>query len=343
MSEKTSIDQFIWTRILAGCSIVLMYSVLTGSALFEATMTPGEVLWSKIMQNQLMWGIPCLLMITGALLLDPERELPLKELFLKYMRKLVVALVCFTLLFQILGYKMEGEESIWTGWLQDLLTGQGWTHMWYLYLMIGICLMIPVYRLVAAKADDKTMDYLLIVLIVFTAVVPCIEVAGVTIGFYIPTALVYPAYVFLGYRLYHRPLHPGVSAALLVGCTVILFALTWSRYATDAFAALEENPYSQPDTLFGYASIIVMGQAAGLFSLMNLIRGKAGMLARNFDQCTFGIYMLHMIGIHMIMQWFDFNPYWYGPFTYILMAAVLYLLSFGVTWVIRKIPKLDLL
>ena len=75
MSEKTSIDQFIWTRILAGCSIVLMYSVLTGSALFEATMTPGEVLWSKIMQNQLMWGIPCLLMITGALLLDPEREL----------------------------------------------------------------------------------------------------------------------------------------------------------------------------------------------------------------------------------------------------------------------------
>lgn len=341
--ERIYIDQFAWTRILACFCVILLNSLYAGNGYFEASMTPGEVVWTKLMENSLMWAMPTFLMITGALLMDPARELPLKKLFGKYLRRVVLALVCFTLICQILGYKMEGEETILSGWLLDLLNGTSWAHMWYLYLVIGLYLMMPFYRMIAQKADETQMDYLILVLIVFTSVVPAIESLGIGIGFYIPTMLVYPVYTILGYRLFSRPIRPILAVCLLVFCTLAILALTWLRYGTDTLAAFDTDSGNQLDILTSYSSFLVIGQTAGLFSLLNRIKTPVAELGRAADESTFGIYLMHMIGIHMIMRWANLNPYWYGPFTFILMAAVLFMVCFGITWLIRKIPKVDLL
>ena len=78
--ERIYIDQFAWTRILACFCVILLNSLYAGNGYFEASMTPGEVVWTKLMENSLMWAMPTFLMITGALLMDPARELPLKKL-----------------------------------------------------------------------------------------------------------------------------------------------------------------------------------------------------------------------------------------------------------------------
>ena len=343
MTLNNQIDQFVWIRILASFCVIVLNELYVSFFYFGDTMLPGEVIWSRLMVNELTWAMPCFLMITGVLLLDQERELPLRKLFGKYLRRILLALVCFTLIIRIVEYKIEGRGDIAVGWLHDLVTGQSWSYLWYLYLMVGIYLMMPFYRMIVAKADDRMLDFLLLILIVFTSIFPIFGVFGLPIGFYLPTAIVYPAYVFLGYRLYHRPLHTGAAAALLIGCTLAILALTWARYGTDLFAAMAEDPDNQLDDLFGYSSILVMGQTAGLFMLMNRIKSPAGLIARSIDRCTLGIYLMHMIGVRVIMEWLEFNPYWYGPFTFVLMAAVLFLLTFGVTWVIRKIPRLNLL
>ena len=342
-AELSEIAAFSYIRVLACFCIIILHALFASNVYFEKTMTGGEVLWSKAMENELMWAVPCFLMITGALLLDPARELPLKKLFGKYLRRIVLALVCFTLIFQILGWKMEGEPDILKGWLKDLAFGESWAHMWYLYLMIGLYLMMPFYKMIAEKADTRLLDLLILILIVFTSLVPAAEVFGISIGFYIPTTLVYPVYLFMGYRLHHRPLHPALAAALLIVCTAGLLALTWLRYGTGVLEALEADPGNQLDSLTGYASLLVIFQTAGLFSLLGRIKTPAGRALRSMDQCSFGIYLIHMIGIHLIMKWVGFDPYMYGPFTFILMAAALFLASWPVTWVIRKIPKLNLL
>ena len=361
------IAAFPHIRVLACFCIILLHALFASNVYFEETMTGGEVLWSKAMENELMWAVPCFLMITGALLLDPARKLPLKKLFGKYLRRIVLALVCFTLIFQILGWRMEGEPNIVKGCLQDLAFGESWAHMWYLYLMIGLYLMMPFYKMIADKAvtfgadakagqaetlaeadgqpccDTRLLDLLILILLVFTSLVPMAEVFGISIGFYIPTTLVYPAYLFMGYRLHNKPWHPGLAAVLLVVCTAGLLGLTWLRYGTGVLADMEADPANQLDTLTGYASILVIFQTAGLFCLLERIKTPAGRALRSMDQCSFGIYLIHMIGIHLIMKWMGFDPYMYGPFTFILMAAALFLASWPVTWVIRKIPKLNLL
>lgn len=337
------IDQFSYIRVLACFCIIILNALFSANVYFDSAIIQGEVLWTRIMENEFMWAMPCFLMVTGALLLDPGRDLSLKKIFGKYLRRILLALVCFTLLFQILGCWKEGESGILQGWMEDLFLGRSWIHMWYLYLMIGIYLMVPFYQMVARAAGEKLMDYLLLVLLLFTSIVPVFAVFGLGLAFYIPTYVVYPLYVFLGFRLYRRPLPLWASWALLVCCTAGLLALTYARFGTDMMAAWEADAANQLDVLTGYSSLLVVGQSAGVFGLLCRVKAPAGSLLREADGCTFGIYLIHMIGVHMVLNWWGFNPYMYGPFTFILMAAAFFVLAGVITWALRKIPKLNLL
>ena len=73
------------------------------------------------------------------------------------------------------------------------------------------------------------------------------------------------------------------------------------------------------------------------------IKAPAGRLVRMVDDCTFGIYIIHMIGIHLVMKWLGWNPYMYGPLAFLMLAILLFVVSFALTWLIRKIPKIGLL
>ncbi|MBQ3281984.1 MAG: acyltransferase family protein [Eubacterium sp.] len=332
------IDQFSWIRVIACFAIILLHSLFAGSVYFEGSITEGEILWSGIAENLLMWAVPCFLMVTGALLLDPEKDLPVSRIYGKYLKRVVLALVVFTLIFQVIGYFMEGEQTIIRDWLADLFLGRSWAHMWYLYLMIGIYLMMPFYRMVVKAADPKMLDLLIILIFVFTSVTSVFSALGYVPAFYIPTTIVYPLYVFAGYRLYKRPVAVWPAVLAVLASTAAIILMTYLRYSSEVLidlAVSEEE--AQLDYLFDYYSPLVALQSAGIFSLMCRIPAKADAFLKSLDACTFGIYLIHMIGIHAIMKWAGFDPYSYGPFAFLLIALILFAASFAVTWIIRKI------
>lgn len=378
--HSTEIDAFYWIRIISCFAIILLHSLFASNVYFEETITEGELLWSSMVENLLMWAVPCFLMVTGVLLLDPDRDIPASRIYGRYLKRVVLALLVFTLVFQILGYLMEGEQTIIRGWLSDLFLGHSWAHMWYLYLMIGIYLMMPFYRMVvrsvvrpegargSSSAPDMPgsssapgtpgkaeavsgcgmLDVLILLIFVFTSVTSLFRAFGVEPAFYIPTTIIYPLYLFVGYRLYHKPLPAHNAAVLTVLCSAAIVALTVMRYRTGVLTGVAEalsgsSGAAELDYLFDYYSPLVVLQSAGVFSLMCRIPAAAGSFIKTLDSCTFGIYLIHMIGIHAIMKWAGFDPYSYGPFAFILMAMLLFAVSFAITWLIRLIPGADLL
>ncbi len=342
-TDRKTIDQFSWMRIIACFAIILLHSLFASNVYFEETITKGELLWSTTAENLLMWAVPCFLMVTGVLLLDPEKDIPAGKIFSKYLKRVVLALVVFTFIFQVIGYFMEGEQTIIRGWLSALFLGQSWAHMWYLYLMIGIYLVMPFYRMIVKAADPKMLDLLIILLFIFTSVTSLFKAFGVELAFYIPTTIVYPLYVFAGYRIYHRQLPVWTAGVLTAACTAAIVVLTYMRYETGILAGAAETLSGYPDAaqldyLFDYYSPLVVLQSAGIFSLLCRIPAKADSFIKTLDACTFGIYLIHMIGIHAIMKWAGFDPYSYGPFAFPLMAALLFIVSFVVTWAFRALP-----
>ena len=225
MMQQTSIkiEQFSYMRIIACFAIILLHSLFASTVYHGDLMTAFDVKFERVFEHLLMWAVPLFLMISGALLLEPEKEIPIKKLYTKYIGRLLAALVVFTLIFQIFDYFMEDADGIFLEWVRDLFLGQSWAHMWYLYMMIGLYIMLPMYKKITT-ADDRFIMYVIIVLAVFTSIVPMIGSFGFDLAFGIPTAIVYPLYMFLGYYFKNNSLSLKTSVGLLAIGTIVIAA-----------------------------------------------------------------------------------------------------------------------
>ena len=307
-------------------------------------MSEGDKMFEAIAQHMLMWAVPVFLMVTGALQLAAGRELTLQKLFRKYIKRVALALVVFTFVFSLLDWAFDAgyDRSVpfVVDWLQDLFLGRSWAHMWYIYLLIGIYLLLPFFKTGWNHLSESYQKYVIAVLLVFNGCIEMINHAlfyyggyymdGIAFGIHIAT--IYPLYLFLGDWLLRHRMKLSSAIVLTAVCSVVIIIWSILQQGTD------ERVYNMMDCINQYSSIFVVGQAVGAFSMMMHIKAPAGRFARMVDDCTFGIYIIHMIGIHLIMKWMGWNPYMYGPFAFLMMAVVLFAASFVLTWCIRKIP-----
>ena len=60
----------------------------------------------------------------------------------------------------------------------DLLTGHSWAHMWYLYMLLGLYLLLPFMRKVVAGSSAKELWGLAGILFFFAGVVPLLGLFG---------------------------------------------------------------------------------------------------------------------------------------------------------------------
>lgn len=315
-----------------------------------------------LIRNLMFWAVPCFVMVTGALLLDPAREIGYKKIFRKYIPRMVVALVLFSLVF--LGVDLGFGFTAWSkdtipSFLKSLLLGQGlWSHMWYLYTMIGLYLILPVLHAFVRVSDRKAVGALVLILLFFLSVLPLLEeIFEIDVGIYLPVITVYPLYLVLG-RVFGagrggygaeagsaagggraeaksdgEPVAGKVRAGLFI-LLMIVFAAGMSictlLYLNKDIATLREmvTDYSFPLTVIG---------AVGVFGFIHALGGKNRALCF-IDKHAFGIYLIHMIPLKILAVKKLFNPYDIGVWFVFVVAAGVFLVSLLVTYLLRLIP-----
>lgn len=350
-SGKSRVGQFSYMRIIACFAIVILHELFasTTDSYFGGVMSEGDWMFEYIAEHMIMWAVPVFLMITGALQLDSDRKLTKGKLFKKYIRRVALALVVFTLIFTILDWAFDAgyDENlpVILVWLKKLFLGQSWAHMWYIYLLIGLYLLLPFFKAGWNHLSDSGKKYLIVILLIFNSAVGMINnvlpyvgesyAGGIAFGIHIAT--IYPVYLFLGDWLLRHRMKLGTAIALTAVCSAVLIICAIVQRGADPIAS------GMLDCIHQYNSLFVAGQAAGAYAMMLYIKAPAGRFVRTVDDCTFGIYIIHMIGIHLVMKWMGWNPYMYGPFAFLMLAIILFAASFVLTWLIRKIPKIGLL
>lgn len=82
--------------------------------------------------------------------------------------------------------------------LKAVLENQSFNHLWYLYTLIGIYLILPLLRCFVEKASESEIKLVIIALVVLDFLVPLVNsLTGLNTAFEIP--LKYPVlYVLLG-------------------------------------------------------------------------------------------------------------------------------------------------
>ena len=317
---RPRVTYFDWLRGAATATVVLLHEfnmVLSNHEIAELG-APLYVAWSWLQIALVRWAVPCFLMISGALLLDPRRELGWRKLA-RYVLRMVAVLAVFCPVYACVSARGVNAAAVLEG-LRKALYQESWDHLWYVYALMGLYLLTPVLRGYVAETGRAGQRTTLLVLGVTCLLVPTINQAAST---HLPT-LVWVGSSFFYYLLgsyAHRYLHLDGRIALagILSLAALLGLSTW----------LVAGWQWYPLWLIKPACPLV-----ALWSLLVYLLAK-----RHFDGTTppaalawlsrhsLGVYLVHPIALVVLYRRLFWLPY--HPLPPFVFEVVVYALALG--------------
>ncbi|HAW15828.1 MAG TPA: hypothetical protein DCW41_03890 [Clostridiales bacterium] len=322
-------------RIIATLSVVMLHVC--------STLTDGvAVSWSSTFQFDvfaltqilLHWTIPVFLMITGFLLLGPEKSIGYDKVFRKYCSRIVGVLVIFGIPMAFIKIYSEGQGEIsamgsFGKALLAVLSNQGFAHFWYLYVLIGLYLVLPVIKAFTARASRKDLDILILILFIFTSLAPLLSsVLKIGIAFTVPFSYGV-MYLLLGYRMRN------------IGKVVRIFPVSLFAFMAVLLIVLYKSPFwNGIYAVYGSPIVVLMAVSVFLFIMSFDVKGGNALWAA--DRLCFGVYIIHPLFIHIAYRGMGLVPTsktaW--PLAMILTFLAVAFLSFAATALLMLIKPL---
>jgi surface polysaccharide O-acyltransferase-like enzyme len=122
--------------------------------------------------------VPFFVMISGALFLDSSKNVPVRVLFQKYIFRIVVAILifgAFTYLARFLPQAIKERDFSIISHVKYYIQGTLYYHLWYLYMIIGIYLLMPVIKIFTDNATRRQLEYCMLLLFAFSVIIPTLN------------------------------------------------------------------------------------------------------------------------------------------------------------------------
>lgn len=264
------------------------------------------------------WAVPAFFMVSGYLALDPSRPFGWRRAGRHAWRMALVLLmlgVAFSLVEETLYYLDEGMPlgiGVAIDAVVDVLTARSWDHLWYVYALMFVYLLIPLVELLRSKVGSRGVHALALVLFVVTMVVPTLLDLGAIWGL-----LAWPGQygswrssvwwgvvvglvnVLIGDWLRDKHCSAWSVAAGAAALAAMLGVSTWGLavgWGSQCFVYMHESCFA---SIYGASILLVVRRICGDEPL------KERSLANALAQDSFGIYLLHPIFIHLVLRYVD--------------------------------------
>ncbi len=288
-------------------------------------------------------SVPLFFMISGFLLL-PRSE-SLGSFYAKRIPRIAVPLIIWSLIY--LAWFCGGHPGTCTpGLIQNLLLVQGtYYHLWFLYSLLSIYIVLPILRLmVRPGTDERLLWYFILLWLLFQPLWTVLQQFWhLYINISAPIATNFMPYFFLGYLLGGLTL----TRRVMIG-SVLLFVM--GSFATILGAYLMTRTAGQYNGFFyDFLSLNVIAASAGAFVLLRWAGERPGLdspgfqaATRSMATATFGIYLVHILVIEVIgfgipfahINSFMGSASWSITFVSLVVFGISYLLVRG----IQRIP-----
>ena len=292
------------------------------------------------------WDVPVFVMISGGMFLNPQKELSLKVLYGKYIKRLVVAFAFWSAMFQVYytayGIYTNSFTLNWKGVLSEFLIGP--YPFWYLFMLAGVYATIPFLKKITT--DKKLTEYFLVLFFAFqvfmcygqalpglsktiSSILDCIDFTF-AIGFV--------GYFVLGYYLKTYDISKKAEYTLYA-LGVILVPLCC--YITTKQSIMNKE-YTEAFSKYLMPNIIIESAAIYTFFVKKVSKinfsEKTVKIFTKLTEYGFGVYLIHAL-INYLIGLSGWTATTISPFVSVpLLTIVVYTLSLFVTVVIRKIP-----
>ncbi len=324
-------------RIIAMLSVVAIHVVRTPSTGTPWDMPQFEFQLSAIVASIFnAFAVPVFIMISGALFLNPQKEITIKKLITKYSWRIFLVLLTIGSLFALMEIVFNNRSFVPTDILQaigNVLVGKTWSHFWYLYLIIALYLVTPVFRAFVEKTSNNELIGTLIIMYVFSIALPLLSsIADIPKGFYIPFTY-FCFYYLAGYAIHSDRLkiNNNVCIALIVLSVAYIIGMSF----------LENNIRFYNFEINNVSHIGIMSIA--VFALTkNCVSGDTRRIELFLANMSFGVYVFHAVFLNFIYKFLKITPEHYS--LYILWPCIFVITAIGsvlLTYIWKKIPYLN--
>ncbi len=317
------------------------------------TTSPSDLDWQilNVIDSAVRFCVPLFVMISGALFLDPARAIRLRRLFTHNILRVVTAFLFWSVAYAGLSFALNFLRGmpITTQAVGELFHSVvvGHYHLWFLFAIVGLYLITPLLRLIAA--NKRLTEYFLILSFALSlmyrllARIPALSLTLFDIHSNMQLTFVggYPFYFILGDYLHRHGVSDRLRRVLYVlgGLSVIGTAVgtaIWSAQMQTSIDALYD--YLLPTTALTAAAVF-------LFFKHHADRIPTGERATavitRLSSLTFGIYLCHdffnialaKVGISAV----NINPLLGVP----LISIAVFVGATAVAWGISKIPVIN--
>lgn len=246
-------------------------------------------------------GVPLFLMCSGALMLDPEKSLPLKKLYGKNLLRLILALFFWAAVYGVI--RLSISKNLNPAALmqlgKDLLLFRHEQHLYFLHIMLLVYAMLPVTRSFVRTATRRQLEYSLVLWLLFGILHPSLLpywpfrlLSGIPLQWGLNMTWAAVGYGVLGWYLWNY--QPKTKRFLLL-LTVLGFG---STFAGTWLLSVKKGAFDS--TLLSGMSANVCLLSIGVFGLC--LGTKPGRWTEYVSKASFCIYLSHMIFILLFQK-----------------------------------------
>jgi len=299
----------------------------------------GDWLVADFYNALVRFAVPVFVMISGALLL--HREYELGDFLKRRLSRVVWPFLFWS--FVYIGYSWYNEDIAFTAdaWantkviLHQLKYG-AFYHLWYVYMLIGLYLFIPIISKFVRNAAEKEILYFLLVwYVVMIFSQPYLSRFQPTVDVHYFTG--YLGYLVLGHYLAYKELpQKSLKTWLIIFFFIFLAGITAGTYIitfnTNALSTIMYEPLGPFIVL--YSSGIFLLARVTVFKLpqsLVKIRDLAGGL-------SLGIYLCHALFLTLLDNWGISYKLCTPIFSIPTAALICFVLSFTLIFLLSKLP-----
>ena len=304
------------------------------------------------------FSVPLFFLILGALLINPLKELSIKQIYLKYLLPVATSFFFWStayVLFTTAIYSPEVFSSFnFHEFITKVLIGDPYRH-WFVFLIIQLYLVLPLLRAMAKNIN--VCKCFLVLWIVFSLFITTLNrlpaiidmpdaataVITETLGFLSrikPIMVIdYMGFAVLGYYIHTRKIARKFGyIAILVFIASAAYTILMTNYMSIRTAAPNEM-------FFENLSFNNCVAAASFMIIMKAFGEEVWYKNRNyknilfFSSCAFGIFMIHAFVLNLLTV-LNINGVSFGAvFSAPVLCIAVTLVSVVVAFFIKKIPK----
>lgn len=316
-------------RILSAFAVVVIHVAASAVTNHAGDISDTIVYVLDTVHVYLNWCVPVFFMITGYIFIGLKKECEFPNMK-KYILRFLAALLVFGFGYAMLERVYTERTihfSVLLGAVGDIFTGNLWDHMWYVYEIIGIYLILPIVKPFVEKSNQN-LYYATAVTFVFNILLPSVgEVFGTTLAFSIPLVR-YMFYIFAGGLI--AKINPSGTKRNLVYAVCGLIASVWMVWL-----------FYRNGVSCGYTSAAICMLAVFIFLLFSF--AFAGYQENGFVKLlsglTWGVYLIHPLVINVLIKVLKIRPLDYAAWISIPAACIIvFAVSILLIFLMKKIP-----